>query len=133
MDHIIAPELSEFEDRWHFSHAVRHDGLLFFSGITGTRGDGHVDHDPATQFEQAFTHLRWYLDAAGASISDILELTSYHVDLREHLAAFTAAKDRHIPRPFPAWSAIGVSQLITPGALVELRIIARAPHQPPER
>jgi hypothetical protein len=37
--------------------------------------------------------------------------------LREHLGTFTAVKDRHIFAPYPAWSAIGVSELITEGAL----------------
>jgi enamine deaminase RidA (YjgF/YER057c/UK114 family) len=58
---------------------------------------------------------------------DVAELTSYHVDLRKHLDDFIAVKDRHIQRPYPAWSAIGVSELITPGALVELRVVATAP------
>ena len=127
MDHIIAPGLAGFEDEWHFSHVVRDAGLLFASGVTGTDDRGHVDADPATQFELAFTHLRMYLDAAGASLGDILELTTYHVELRRHLAAFTAVKDRHIRKPYPAWSAIGVTELITPGTLVEIRAIARAP------
>jgi len=48
-------------------------------------------------------------------------MTSYHVGLREHLAQFIAVKDRHIAEPYPAWSAIGVSELITDGALVEIR------------
>jgi enamine deaminase RidA (YjgF/YER057c/UK114 family) len=126
MDHIVAPAFRRFEDQWHFSHAVRHEGLLFLSGVTGTDEDGRVDLDPATQFEQAFVHLRAYLEAADAAVSDILELTTYHVDLRDHLEAFTAVKDRHISKPYPAWSAIGVSQLITPGTLVEMRVIARS-------
>jgi enamine deaminase RidA (YjgF/YER057c/UK114 family) len=33
-------------------------------------------------------------------------------------------KDRHIVAPYPAWSAIGVSELIAEGALVEIRAIA---------
>jgi enamine deaminase RidA (YjgF/YER057c/UK114 family) len=33
-------------------------------------------------------------------------------------------KDRHIFAPYPAWSAMGVSELITEGALVEIRVIA---------
>lgn len=38
-----------------------------------------------------------------------------------------SAKDRHLVAPYPAWSAIGVSQLITEGALVEIRAIAVDP------
>lgn len=127
VDHIITPELAGFEDQWQFSHVVGHGGLLFSSGVTGTTADGAVAAEPTAQFEQAFTHLRQYLAAAGASLSDVLEMTTYHVGLREHLDAFCAVKDRHVAKPYPAWSAIGVSELITPGALVEIRVIARQP------
>ncbi|CAN5527633.1 hypothetical protein BH20ACT17_BH20ACT17_08890 [soil metagenome] len=58
---------------------------------------------------------------------DHVEMTSYHVGLREHLAQFIAVKDRHIAEPYPAWSAIGVSELITAGALVEVRAVAVDP------
>ena len=54
-------------------------------------------------------------------------MTSYHVDLRQHLDAFMAVKDRHILAPYPAWWAIGVSQLITAGVFVEIRAIAADP------
>lgn len=127
VDHIITPELAGFEDQWRFSHVVGHGGLLFSSGVTGTTADGTVAGEPTRQFEQAFTHLRHYLSAAGASLSDVLEMTTYHVGLREHLDAFRAVKDRHVTKPYPAWSAIGVSELITPGALVEIRVVARRP------
>jgi enamine deaminase RidA (YjgF/YER057c/UK114 family) len=127
MEHIVVPALERFERQWHFSHVVRHAGLLFLSGVTGTDQDGHVATDPSEQFEQAFVHLRLYLEAARASMGDIVEMTTYHVALHDHLAAFIAVKDRHVLAPYPAWSAIGVSDLITRGALVELRVIAKAP------
>jgi enamine deaminase RidA (YjgF/YER057c/UK114 family) len=124
VEHYRVPELAAFEEQWHFSHAVEANGLLFLSGVTGTRADGSVDDDPTTQFEQAFQHLRLYLEAAGATLEDLVEITSYHVGLREHLDAFVAVKDRHVVKPYPAWSAIGVAELITPGALVEIRAVA---------
>ena len=39
--------------------------------------------------------------------------------------AFTAAKDRVITAPYPAWTALGLIELATDGALAEIRIIAR--------
>jgi enamine deaminase RidA (YjgF/YER057c/UK114 family) len=131
MEHISASGLETFEERWHFSHVVAARGLLLLSGVTGTGVDGVVASDPAEQFERAFVHLRRYLEAAGASLNDVIEITSYHVDLREHLDAFVAAKDRWIAAPYPAWSAIGVSELITEGALVEMRVIAVDPRRRP--
>ena len=129
MDHLTVPELAAFEPEWHFSHVVRVSGLLLLSGVTATSERGHVTADPHEQFEQAFAHLGLYLTAAGAGWSDVAELTSYHVGLRRHLDAFVAVKDRFLRHPYPAWSAIGVAELITPGALVELRVIARDPRQ----
>ena len=124
MEHIIAPGLGRFEEQWHFSHVVAARGLLMLSGVTGTGIDGAVSSDPGEQFHQAFLHLRECLEAAGASMAAIAERTTYHVGLREHLDTFTAVKDQHISAPYPAWSAIGVSELITEGALVEIRAIA---------
>lgn len=127
MEHLIDAATAGFEGRWHFSHVVRSRGLLFLSGVTGTRADGVVADDPSEQFDQLFVHLRQYLAAARATLGDVAEITTYHVDLRQHLDAFMAVKNRHLHQPYPAWSAIGVSQLITPGALVELRAIAEDP------
>ena len=127
MDHIIDPATAGFEDQWHFSHVVRSRGLLFLSGVTGTGTDGRVADDLGEQSEQLFRHLRQCLNAARASLDDLVEITTYHVDLQTHLRAFTRVKDAYLPGPYPAWSAIGVSQLITPGALVELRAIAEDP------
>lgn len=128
MEHLLDRQTSEFEGQWHFSHVVRSRGLLLLSGVTGTRTDGAVDADPEQQFEQLFTHLRQYLAAAGADLGSLIEITTYHVRLRDYLDVFVAVKDRHLLRPYPAWSAIGVSELITPGALVELRAVAEDPH-----
>lgn len=127
MDHIIVPGLAGFETDWHFSHVVRERGLLLLSGVTGTDAAGAIASDPAEQFEQAWRHLGLYLARANASMDDILEMTTYHVGLRQHLATFVEVKDRHIAAPYPAWSAIGVAELITDGALVEIKIIAQDP------
>jgi len=126
-EHLSVGALAEFTDQWHFSHVVRARGLLFLSGVTGTDVEGHVDPDPARQFNQAFVQMRQYLAAAGADIGDLVEMTTYHVGLRRHLEAFIAVKDRHLQHPYPAWSAIGVSELITPRALLEIRAVASDP------
>ncbi|VXC56225.1 RidA family protein [Nocardioides sp. AX2bis] len=113
--------------RWRFRHVVRSRGLLLCSGVTGVRADGTVDPDPATQFHQAFAHLEAVLATAGATTADLVELTTYHVGLREHFLAFAAVKDEHVPAPYPAWSAIGIAELVVPGTLVEIRAVAEDP------
>lgn len=56
--------------------------------------------------------------------SDIVELTTYHVGLQGSLDAFKSVKDEFIVEPYPAWTAIGVSELAVSGALIEIRAIA---------
>jgi len=34
-------------------------------------------------------------------------------------------KDEYVSSPYPAWTAIGVTELITEGTIVEVRVIAR--------
>jgi enamine deaminase RidA (YjgF/YER057c/UK114 family) len=41
------------------------------------------------------------------------------------LGAFVKVKDEFIAEPYPAWTAIGVSELLTDGALAEIRAIAK--------
>ena len=99
--------------------------FVFLSGQTGCRPDGTVATDPERQFREAFEFLNANLAAAGLTLDDVVEMTTYHVGLRKHLTAFIRAKDEYIFPPYPAWTAIGVTELITEGTLVEVRVIAR--------
>lgn len=120
---IAPPAFAHFPEQWHFSPALDTGDFVFFSGITGCRPDGSVASEPARQFREAFGFLGDTLAAAGLSFDDIVEMTTYHVDLHQHLEAFIEAKDAHIRAPYPAWSAIGTTELITEGTLVEIRVI----------
>ena len=44
-------------------------------------------------------------------MADLVEVVSYHVDLKKNLADFLPVKERYTVRPFPAWSIIGVDAL----------------------
>ena len=124
---LSAPRFACFIEDWHLA-PVRDTGeWVFLSGVTGTSPDGVLSLDPEQQFEDTFLALAEQLEAAGLRLPDIVEMTTYHVDLRRHLRTFVAVKDRHIVAPYPAWSAIGVSELITEGTLIEIRVIARRP------
>jgi enamine deaminase RidA (YjgF/YER057c/UK114 family) len=41
------------------------------------------------------------------------------------LNTFIKVKDEFVGMPYPAWTAIGVTELITEGTLLEIRIIAK--------
>ena len=129
MDHLTDPLTAGADVAWGFTHVVRSRGLLFLSGVTGAAGDGTVDLDPVAQLDRLFDHLEQYLRADGAGVEDLVEITTYHVGLHDHLAAFAEVKARRLVAPYPAWTAVGVAELAVPGALVELRAVAESPHQ----
>ena len=57
----------------------------------------------------------------------LVEMTSYHVGLRDHLEVFKSVRDSYVVEPYPAWTAIEVAGFVREGAIVEIRVIARAP------
>jgi len=122
---IVAPEFANFPGDWHFSPGLDTGDFVFFSGTTGARPDLTVSMNPETQFREAFGFLKDHLAQAGLSFCDIVEMTTYHVELRKHLDTFIKVKDEFVTEPYPAWTAIGVSELITQGTLVEIRVIAK--------
>jgi enamine deaminase RidA (YjgF/YER057c/UK114 family) len=113
-------------ERFGFSAAAEAAGLVFVSGVLGTAPDGSLADDPAEQLEAAFRNVGATLTAAGTGLDRVVELTTFHVGLRAHLPAFVAEKARHVSAPYPAWTAIGVSELAVPGAIVEIRVVAEA-------
>ena len=52
---------------------------------------------------QAFENVKHVL-AAARLVSDVVEMTTFHVGLREHLATFLAVKDRYFAALWPAWT-----------------------------
>ena len=59
------------------------------------------------------------------SLADVIEMTTFHVGLQQHLETFLGVKDRYLNEPYPAWTAIGISELAVAGGLVEIRVTAR--------
>lgn len=120
-----APAFSHFYDQWHLSPGLDTGDHIFFSGVTGCRPDGTVPSDPIEQFTEAFTFLGDTLAAGDLTWGHIVEMTTYHVNLRRLLDAFIKVKDKFIAAPYPAWSCIGTAELITEGTLVEIRVICQ--------
>jgi len=99
--------------------------LLFVSGQVGRDAEGQVVLDPERQFVTAFENLRSILEHAGAVMSNVVEITTYHTSMAD-LALFAEVKARYLDTtPYPAWTGIGVGELALPGLRVEIRATAR--------
>ena len=124
---IVPASQKALYDNFHFAPAVVDGQNLRCSGVIGMNPDGSVPGDPETQFAQAFASLGEVLKEAGADFSDITEMTTFHTALAESIGQFSQVKDRFIEEPYPAWTAVGTTELAMPGALVEIQVTARLP------
>ncbi|MCP3991807.1 MAG: RidA family protein [Actinomycetia bacterium] len=122
-DVVLPPGSEKTYQRFHFAPATKVGNTVYCSGVIGTQGSS-VPDDAAEEFALAFKGLGEVLEAAGATFGDVVEMTSFHVDMSQHLAAFTAAKDAAISEPYPAWTAIGCTELAFPGARAEIKVTA---------
>jgi enamine deaminase RidA (YjgF/YER057c/UK114 family) len=113
-------------DRFHFSQGARVGDLLVCSGQIGTGADGKVPASIDEEFRNAWRLVGTVLQEAGLDYSDIVEYTTFHVGLQQHMAAFMKVRDEFLKAPWPAWTAIGITELALPGAHVEIRVLARS-------
>ena len=119
----IEPEGWGEELEWYrrnrLSPAVQVDDLLFVAGCTGSSADS-----PKDQMRLAYEEVGEVLAAAGASWNDVVSMTTYHVDLRRDIDLMTEIHGGFVTtEPFPAWTAVGVTQLYSPDATVEISVI----------
>ena len=109
-----------------YSPAVRADGFLFVSGQVGSREDGSPEPDFEAQVRLAFANLQATLRAAGCSLDDIVDVTTFHTDPERQFDTVLAVKNEVFPEaPYPTWTAIGVNWLA--GFDFEIKVIARIP------
>lgn len=124
---LINPkETQPLYDHYHFSQAVRVGDTIWVSGQVGVDAQLAPAVGMAAQARLSFEGLKRTLEAAGATLADTVELTTFHLDLRGGMEEFGKVKDQFFPRNFPAWTAVGVTQLALPELLVEIRAVAVA-------
>ena len=124
-ERVVPESMQRSYDSFHFAPGVKVGDLLLCSGQIGTDERGKCPADPEDQFTRAFQHVQAILDEAGCDMGDIVEMTTFHVDMSSHLGTFMKVKDRFVSDPYPAWTAIGCTELAMPGGLVEIRVQAR--------
>ena len=121
---IVPPKLRAAAEQSNMSPAIISGDHLFLTGSTGGAANGQMPEDPATQMRNAFEKIGDILEEAGLSYGAVVEMTSYHVGLREHFDLFDAIRLEIFEAPYPAWTAVEVAGLRREGAIVEIRIVA---------
>ena len=122
---IIVPDTMKLlAERAGYAPAVKVGTTLYCAGQVGRTADLRVIEDPEQQFLAAWENLRQVLAAGGCGFEDVVEMTTYHIDMNQHMPLFRQVKDSLFPRNTCAWTCIGVSELAKPGLLVEIKCIA---------
>lgn len=112
-----------------YSAAIRSGDLLFVSGQVGSRPDGSPEPDFEKQVQLAFDNLRAVLAAAGCTLDDVVDVTTFHTDPEKQVETVMAVRSRNIGEaPYPNWTAVGVNWLA--GFDFEIKAIARIPSAP---
>jgi enamine deaminase RidA (YjgF/YER057c/UK114 family) len=117
------PEDAALYNEWGLSGVVRQGDTLYLSGVVAGLRDGETD--PEAAFERAFAHIERTLKLAGASWSDVIEMTTFHTDIGAQMTVFRKVKDRYVREPFSAWTAVGVTRLVPLNGLAEIKVVAR--------
>lgn len=126
------PNQLKIWNEWGFADAIVTGDTVYLSGVVAGTKDGETDLE--TEYTRAFERMGKILAKAGASWDDVVDITSFHTDLKTQMAAIVAVKNRYVRAPFPAWTAIQVVRLIPDNGITEIKLVAKlSAHAMPAR
>jgi reactive intermediate/imine deaminase len=111
-----------------YSHAAKSSGLLFVAGQVAQDQEGNLvgRGDIEAQAVQVFDNLRAVLASAGASLDDVVKLTTYATSVA-YRAKIAEVRARYFNTYFPPNTFVVVASLATPEYLLEIEAVAAAP------
>jgi 2-aminomuconate deaminase len=119
-----------------YPHAKVAGDLVYVSGTSSRRPDGsHVGADEidgvmvldvAAQTRGTLENIRGILQAVGADLSDLVQVTSYLVDMAD-FAAYNVAYAEYFPESAPTRTTVAVRELPHPDLLIEIQAVAYKP------
>jgi 2-iminobutanoate/2-iminopropanoate deaminase len=111
-----------------FTNCVRFKDMLYLSGISAFDPEGQVvGADIETQTQETYRNIQKVLRAAGSDLDQILQMTSFLVDLPTNGQGYVAIRKKILTRPAYTSATIGVAALMIPGLLLEVQCIAATP------
>lgn len=126
---VIIPESSQASyDQIGYAPAVEIDGVIYVSGVVSfLEGEGTYEERYARGFETALMRIDAILREAGASLDDVVKITSFHTDLRAQGMIAVETRKRVMSLPHPAWTAVGTPALFPREGQTEIEVIAHRP------
>ena len=121
------PDARKIEQEWGFADAVVTGDTIYLSGVVAGLRPGETDLKVA--YDRAFQRIGKILLRAGASWDDVVDITSFHTDVKAQMPAIVAVKNKYVTGLPPAWTAIQVVRLIPDAGITEIKIVAKLPHK----
>ena len=111
-----------------YSHAAKAGGLVFVAGQVAQDQEGNVvgRGDVEAQAVQIFDNLRAVLASAGATLNDVVKLTTYTTNVA-YRAKIAEVRGRYFTTYFPPNTFVVVASLATPDYLLEIEAVAAVP------
>ena len=110
-----------------FTNAVRFKDVLYLSGISALDLQGRVvGDDIETQTVHTYRNIERVLRAGGSGLDQILQMTSFVVDLAKNGAGYVATRKTILTQPTYTSATIGIAALMVPGLLLEVQCTAAA-------
>lgn len=125
---IIPVGMESVYEKIGYAPAVKVGNTIYVSGQIGRDLSMQLIEEREAQMVQAFDNLRLVLETAGATLAQVVDLTTFHTDMRD-LPLFMQVRNRYFTtHPLPAWTAIGAHMLGGgPGYIIEIKAVAVLP------
>ena len=94
--------------------------LLFISG----QGPRDYTADMESQFRQTFERIKVILEQAGGSMRNLVILRAYFTHFSSALPVYRSVRKEYLVQPYPASTAVGVTELAPPGNQIEIEAVA---------
>jgi 2-aminomuconate deaminase len=114
--------------RGRFPHVKRAGNFLFVSGTSSRQPDDSIAglDDVAAQTRAVILNLRDILRSMNADLQDLVEVTSYLVDMRD-FSRYNEAYAEFFDYDGPTRTTVAVRELPDPRLLIEMRAVAYKP------
>jgi 2-aminomuconate deaminase len=123
--------------RGTFPHFRRAGDFIFVSGTSARRADdsvvgaerdasGRLILDIGAQTRAVLENIRDILTSAGAALEDVVEVSTYLVDMKD-FGAYNEVYSEFFGYQGPARTTVAVAALPSPQLLIEIRVVAYRP------
>lgn len=124
---FVSPHVAEYPPG-HWSNCIRVGDQIWLSGFTARSNDLKTIQGVGDAYEQAkviFTKVKHCLEAAGATMADVVNMNIYVTDMADNKAIWKARQE-FFTGDFPCSTLVQVASLANPEIKLEITCQAMA-------